>query len=216
MFRFSEAVAQGKAEGKHIGWDYLDTQTLNNWYELILTQFWPEPGWTCSAVHAWKRVHVSACLCIAFTNLWSNAFTVTPKKRWTCGFVSAQHTQGRRKEGSAVIFKSSWRAPRMKYLSRRSLDLPMLAKHGSHWFLTKQLGHHYNKMHYGWPHMPWHFHQLEPHNCLCPLSLFMLLYEYLVQISICKSLHSEYVFCISVTDQSNMEENLNKKKSRTW
>lgn len=73
---------------------------------------------------------------------------------WLCVFLSAR-ARGGRKEGSALIFKSSRCVPRIKYLGRRSLDLHVLAETpGSHWFLTTQLGRHYNKMHYSQLHIP--------------------------------------------------------------
>lgn len=80
---------------------------------------------------------------------------LNPKKEVKCVhlclqiFTGGGKTKKKRKEGSVHIFKSSRRVPWIKYLGRRSLDLPVLAESsGSHWFLTRQLGRHYSKMHY--------------------------------------------------------------------
>lgn len=97
----------------------------------------------CVYVCVFVHVHLHG---LCFHVHW---FTVNPQKEGAvCVFVS------RKKEGSVLSFKSSRHIPRMKYLGSRSLDLPVLAETpGTHWFLTRQLGRHYNKMHYSQPHI---------------------------------------------------------------
>lgn len=85
------------------------------------------------------RPSMNVCLCVCFhVHLGfrglcfhmrvNGTFTVNPgKKGAACVFVSAR-ARGRRKEGSVLIFKSSRRVPRIKYLGRRSLDLLVLAE----------------------------------------------------------------------------------------
>lgn len=85
----------------------------------------------------------------------SSAFTVNPKKNVKYVYLCPQIFMAGKKESNTLIFRSSRRVLWIKYLGRRSLDLLVLSESpGSHWFLTRQLGHHYNKMHYSQPHLP--------------------------------------------------------------
>lgn len=100
--------------------------------------------------------HVHLCLRgLCFHMCVSGAFTVNPKKWVQCVYLCPRALVAGEKRAVRSSFKSSRRVSRIKYLGRRSLDLHVLAETpGSHWFLTRQLGHHYNKMHYSQPHVP--------------------------------------------------------------
>lgn len=131
-----------------------NTRSLNNWLEFTSTQPWPEPGWTGRAKHERDCSCVCFCVSLFLRGLcMTDAFTVNHKiKNLKCVYLCPQTLLAGEK--SALLFKSSRRVLRIKYLGRRSLDRPVLETPGSHWFLTRQLGHQYNKMHYSQPHIP--------------------------------------------------------------
>lgn len=85
---------------------------------------------------------------LVFPHVWDWCiYSKTPKRCSAC--ICFQE-----KRWHVLSFKSSRRVFRMKNLGRRRLDLRVLAETpGSHWFLTRQLGRCYNKMHYNQPHV---------------------------------------------------------------
>lgn len=84
------------------------------------------------------HLDASVPVCTAFINLHKMQYVSSPLHK----------PAGSRKEpGSTLIFNSLRCFHSIKYLGRRSLDLYVLAESlGSHWFLTRQLGHQQNAL----------------------------------------------------------------------